>query len=129
MRIRCLFPLLTVIVALATQACGPSHTRGEPPVELAFVQGVWQSPSSGAEHVVRWTGGEFRVVGIVDDDGEVFEVRESQWDGTTLRWTYYVPSTSYLVTFTCEPTGGSEMPCNWFNDHDAAGFMSMAKVR
>ncbi len=90
-----------------------------PPIDL---QGVWFNPSTHDLTTILWENDQFEVVSIVDtDDGEVMRVTSSDWDGTRIRWSYYVPSTTYNVTFTMTSLVGDSLNCDWFNDHDMSG--------
>jgi hypothetical protein len=90
-----------------------------PPIAL---QGVWYNPSTHDLTTILWQDGTFEVVSIVDtDDGEVMNVTSSNWNGSRIRWTYYVPSTTYNVTFTMTSLAGDKLNTEWFNDHAASG--------
>ena len=94
----------------------------EPPGPPIDLQGVWFNPSTHDLTTILWENDQFEVVSIVDtDDGEVMRVTSSDWDGTRIRWSYYVPSTTYNVTFTMTSLVGDNLNCDWFNDHDMSG--------
>jgi hypothetical protein len=118
---------LTLIV-LATISCSfvaSLFTESEPPIELA---GIWFNPMTHSETTIVWEDDAFKVVSVVDtDDGEVYTVRESDWNGPRIRWTYYVPSTDYTATFTMETLEGDILNCSWFNDHDSSGTRSLRR--
>ena len=96
-----------------------------PPINLA---GIWYNPSTHSRTTIVWQNGQFEVIGIVDtDDGEVFPVMSSDWNGTRISWTYYVPSTDYTVTFTMTSLAGDNLNCDWFNDHDASGTRTLER--
>ncbi len=61
-------------------------------------------------------------------DKELYEVRGSSWDGSTLTWSHYVPSTQYLVTYVCTEAKGNLLVCTWSNDHHAAGKENLPRV-
>jgi hypothetical protein len=71
--------------------------RSAPP-EVNSVVGQWMDDSTNCTFTVRDDGNGIRTVAAVDDDGEVYQVRDSSWDGTTLVTTYHVPSTGYTLT-------------------------------
>jgi hypothetical protein len=96
-----------------------------PPIDLA---GIWYNPSTHSRTTIIWENEQFRVISVVDtDDGDVYPVLESDWDGTRIRWTYYVPSTDYTVTFTMTSLVGDNLNCDWFNDHDRSGTRIMER--
>jgi len=91
------------------------------------LEGVWLNPTTGSNTTIIWRNDQFEVVSVIDDDGEFFPVLETDWDGSRIRWTYYVPSTDYTVTFTMTSLVGDSMNCDWFNDHDASGTRTMQR--
>ena len=96
-----------------------------PPIALA---GIWLNPVTHSRTTIIWSDGQFEVIGVIDtDDGEVFPVTSSDWNGTRIRWSYYVPSTDYNVTFTMTSLAGDNLNCDWFNDHDASGTRTMER--
>jgi hypothetical protein len=72
-------------------------TPFDPAALAAAFDGPWLCSSSDAVYTFDSQNNEPRLMSIVDDDGEVFVIEESSWDGTTLRWKYQVPSTGYVV--------------------------------
>lgn len=72
----------------------------DPAALAAAFDGSWLCFSSDAVYTIRTQNNEPRLMSVVDDDGEVFLIQESSWDGTSLRWTYRVPSTGYVVSET-----------------------------
>lgn len=96
----------------------------QPPIAL---EGVWLNPTTGSNTTIIWRNDQFEAVSVIDDDGEFFPVLETDWDGSRIRWTYYVPSTDYTVTFTMTSLVGDSMNCDWFNDHDASGTRTMQR--
>jgi hypothetical protein len=121
--------LIIGIVLLTTLSCSVSDLIGtkeplEPPIDL---EGVWLNPSTGSSTTIIWRNEAFEVVSVIDDDGEYFPVRETDWDGSRIRWTYYVPSTDYTVTFTMTSLSGDNLDCDWFNDHNASGTRTLRR--
>ena len=96
-----------------------------PPIALA---GIWYNPTTHSRTTIVWQDGQFEVIGVIDtDDGEVFPVVSSDWNGTRIRWTYYVPSTDYTVTFTMTSLAGNNLNCDWSNDHNASGTRTLER--
>lgn len=95
-------------------------------------EGVWQDPDTAysTRMTVQLRGGTPTVVRSAESTGdlEVYEVRSSSYQGGTLRWSHFVPSTSYLVTYTCQNPGSDSMTCRWFNDHNASGSVVLQRV-
>ena len=132
--------IVVALVALTTLSCSISDLMGGtpeieirevevtriitvepagPPIELA---GIWLNPVTHSLATIIWEDDEFKVISMVDtDDGDVYPVTSSDWNGTRIRWSYFVPDTTYNVTFTMTSLVGDSLNCDWFNDHDASG--------
>jgi hypothetical protein len=122
------FVFILTLIVFTTLSCNFVESlflESEPPIDLA---GVWFNPMTHSETTIVWEDDEFKVVSVVDtDDGEVRPVQESDWNGTRIRWTYYVPSTDYTVTFTMTSLEGDQLYCDWFNDHNRSGTRIMER--
>jgi hypothetical protein len=122
------FVFILTLIVFTTLSCNFVESlflESEPPIDLA---GVWFNPMTHSETTIVWEDDEFKVVSVVDtDDGEVRPVQESDWNGTRIRWTYYVPSTDYTVTFTMTSLEGDQLYCDWFNDHDRSGTRTLQR--
>lgn len=93
-----------------------------PPIALA---GIWYNPVTHSLATIIWEDEQFKVISVVDtDDGDVYPITDSDWNGTRIHWSYYVPDTTYNVTFTMTSLVGDNLNCDWFNDHDASGTRS-----
>jgi hypothetical protein len=94
--------------------------------------GTWIMPNTaGKVHTtIALRGGNPTVVRLAESvgDQEVFEVRTSRWKGGALEWTYFVPSTRYLVTFSCSGVEDDALVCRWRNDRGASGKTSLPRV-
>ena len=66
---------------------------------VGSLAGVWRSRETGSEATVIDTSEGFLVTGVIDDDGEVYTMTASDWDGVTLSWSLHVPSTGYDVRY------------------------------
>lgn len=137
--------MVLALVVLTTLSCSISDLTGgtaeirevevtrivtaEPSLPPIPLEGAWLNPSTGSHSTIIWRNNQFEVVSVIDDDGEYFPIRESDWDGTRIRWTYYVPSTDYTVTFTMTSLSGDSLNCDWFNDHNASGTRTMQRAR
>ena len=76
-------------------------------------KGVWEDTETHARHTIQEKGGVLTVSSIVDDDGEVYEIKSVRWEDGVLRWTYRVPSTGYVVNFTTQNVQGNTLWCTW----------------
>jgi hypothetical protein len=128
--------LVVGLVLLSTLACSFSDLVGAtpeirevevtriveppgPPIDLA---GVWRNPVTNTIVFIAWEDNEFRVIYLIDtDDGEVYPLTTTDWNGTRIHWSYYVPSTTYNVTYTMTSLSGDSLNTDWFNDHDMSG--------
>ena len=62
---------------------------------------------------------QLRLMSVVDNDGEVFEVRKSGWAGGHFTIDYHVPSTGYDVTITLiEQVREGVWMTYWVNAYD-----------
>lgn len=96
-----------------------------PPIDL---EGVWLNPVTHSVTTITWTGDRFKVVSVVDlDDGDVYPVTASNWDGSIIQWGYYVPSTDYNVVFTMTSLVGDNLNCDWYNDHGGSGTRTLQR--
>jgi hypothetical protein len=83
---------------------------------------VWHNPSTNSVTTIIWTGFIFKAVSVIDlDDGEVYPVTASNWNGSMIEWGYYVPSTTYNVVFTMTSLVGDNLNTEWYNDHGMSG--------
>jgi hypothetical protein len=100
--------------------------------ELRVWEGIWQDPDTAykTQMTIVLRGGAPTLVRSAEPvgDREVYEVRSSSFSGSTLRFAHYVPSTQYLVTYTCTRPRGETMSCSWFNDHSASGTVTLERV-
>lgn len=89
--------------------CPPSRVAGPGLPELDAPSGTWVDDETRAYLVVAMAGGAILTLFTIDDDGEVWPVSDAAWDGTTLTFTTYVPSTGYTIrrTLTLGPDGES----------------------
>ena len=104
---------------------------GTPTSSFQAWVGVWQDREthSPTNVTVQVVGGKPTVVSATDTSPEEFLVKASGWEGSRLSWTYYVPSTSYTVTFNdCRLAGQNSMACSWENDHGASGSVTLYHI-
>jgi hypothetical protein len=67
--------------------------------------GRWLNTSTRATYTIESPDGVPRVTSIVSNDGEVYLVEESNWDGSRLRGRFHAPSTGYTVEEELSPDG------------------------
>jgi hypothetical protein len=78
------------------------------------IDGFWQDESSLTEFEIVKSNGGYEMTSIIDSDGEVFEVRDFEYSNGVMRFTYYVPSTSYIVNFRTLEIHEDKMECKWW---------------
>lgn len=61
------------------------------------MNGVWIDQETNAAIVIGATGGKVYVVFAMDDDGELWPAALLGYDGRTLHFSYFVPSTGYRL--------------------------------
>lgn len=109
---------VAVLIALV-QGCAANKQIENNYVETAqMLQGTWQE-FGGKTYEILTTNNIPKLITIIDSDMEVFEVRESNWKNGNLSWTYYVPSTGYVVYMATTSISENEIQCTWRNDYDS----------
>lgn len=96
---------LIVCALLLGAACGGAQKAALPPPcpacpDLATpdpISGVWVDSETQTYLVLGAVGGKVVSIFVIDDDGEVEPVSDVSWDGTTLRFTTYIPSTAFTL--------------------------------
>jgi hypothetical protein len=113
--------LLAVVLFLA--GCSGAGTAASNLDERLL--GEWVA-EGGARYTITAERGAYRI-GIVDTDGEVFEVREVTWTDGVLAWTYFVPSTSYTVSERTVRISAESLDVAWQNQTGASGQETFAR--
>ena len=95
----------------------PTYRRPTPTYSWAqrLLVGVWKHSSSNRRMFIRMRGGVPKVTAIIDGDGEVFRVLRSHWNGRTLSFSFYVPSSRVTVTHVMRSLRGNRMVTRWRN--------------
>ena len=91
--------------------------------------GVWEDLDTKSRHRVVFRNGAPSVISVIDDDGEVFRVQRTRYASGVLRWTYYVPSTRYIVSLTTLSVQGDILWAAWSNNHGRSGRQKFRRVR
>lgn len=86
--------LRTSFVVMACTFAG-CHASPTPAAQASLLVGRWLDPDTGA--ILEFVGSEPLLRSIVDDDGEVYVVKDYGWDAGAYEFTYYVPSTDFTV--------------------------------
>ncbi len=102
------------------------RASGEPIQGLA---GKWQDPDTVGPtyHVIAWQNSEYVVTETRNPERGGNEVTSSNWDGTTLTWTYCVPDGACVTTSTVS-LNGNELDTTWSNDQGDSGSTIMTRM-
>jgi len=80
--------------------------------------GTWitDEEDSDAAFVFTIENGEIKVSGFCQSDGEMFEIKDTKWDGETLTFTARMPSTDYtsINSFQMRPDGKADLTLTIF---------------
>lgn len=113
--------LLAVVLLPACASSGPAAPDLDP-----RLIGVW-ADLDGATHTIT-AGDDGYEVGVVDSDGEVFDVVSVIYADSALTWTYDVPSTAYTVTYVTTSITADEITARWENQTGASGDEVLTRV-
>ena len=76
--------------------------------------GTWILPDdTPAEYTVHALGDTPAISGVDSSDGEVFVISDALWDGTMLRFTSLMPSTSYELTHVMRALDDGSVEHEW----------------
>jgi hypothetical protein len=104
-------------------AANGEKVRDYPVADLA---GKWVE-DGGRLTQIKVSKGKISVTKIVDGDGEKFVLRQQGIRNGHFMFTYFVPSTEYVVTYEVTSIAGDTAQVAWTNDHDASGTDEMTK--
>ncbi|HEY70497.1 MAG TPA: hypothetical protein G4O08_07945 [Anaerolineae bacterium] len=91
----------------------------EPPINLA---GQWYNTTTTTMTTIIWTGYEFMVASMYDtEDREIRPVTLSEWDGTRIKWSYYLAANDLTITYTMTSLVGDRLNCEWTNTAGSSG--------
>lgn len=133
--------LSAILGTVAVAGCGPAAPPTTPVVVIAAPQpavvasaepaatatakasrpiprgllGIWEDMETHSHHTFVEQNGEVTVTAVEDTDGETYEVRTVEWKDGVLKWSYYVPSTGYLVRLKTTRLEGDTLWCEWAN--------------
>lgn len=119
--------LLPVVAAEAKDPAPPA-ANGEKvhDYDASQLAGKWHE-SGGRLTQIKVKKDKISVTKIIDGDGEKFILRTQGIRNGHFMFTYYVPSTDYLVTYEVTSIKGNTAQVAWTNDHDASGTDEMTK--
>ena len=113
-------------LVLATGCKGPKGAMGLSAEDRALL-GTWQD-EGGALTTIAPSAGAAAVTGILDTDGERFEVLQSGWSGGHYGWSYRVPSTGYVVEITIQTLDGDRATTTWSNSDQKSGSEELVRI-
>lgn len=117
---------LTAIICfmLLFHGCGRNHKAGENTAGSVSVYeqkklSYWFDKETSTVHTILYKNGEKRIVSIIKyRDGEPLEIMKiirSDDKNGRLQWTYFVPSTKYIVELKTVSITGNEITFEWKN--------------
>lgn len=104
-----------VSIALAIACLFPASAFADEAADAARFDGQWTSGTTRSTYTIKAQGDEASLVSLVDDDGEEYIVKFSSWNGRTLRWKYFVPSTGYTVEEKVHLEGDDALAGEWIS--------------
>ncbi len=119
--------MVILLVILTTLSCSfiESFFESEPPIDLA---GEWYNSVTTTVTTIVWEDDEFRVVSMYDtEDQEDRPITFSEWDGTRLRWSYYLASGDLTITYTMTSLEGDTLNCTWINTNNSSGTRTLTR--
>ena len=116
--------LVLLLLAGVLSACASTGPQG--PALDERLLGVWTD--EGGATVTISAGADGYEVGVVDSDGEAFEVTSVVYADGVLTWVYDVPSTGYTVTHRTTTIAPDRIGLAWENQAGASGTDSLARV-
>ncbi len=116
------------VVAAEAKDSKPPAANGDKvrDYEVADLAGKWFE-DGGRLTQIKVSKGKISVTKIVDGDGEKFVLRQQGIRNGHFMFTYFVPSTEYVVTYEVTSIAGDTAQVAWTNDHDASGTDEMTK--
>ncbi len=88
---------LVVFTALLLGLLGCTSSRMKAINAEEIIQGTWKSAHSVAVYEIALLDGEMAVKGHSSHSGKELLIRGVSWDGETLKFTSYLPSTNFKV--------------------------------
>ncbi len=95
------------------------------PINLA---GQWYNSTTQTMTTIVWTGYEFMVASMYDtEDKEIRPVTLTEWDGTRIKWSYYLEANGLTITYTMTSLVGNQLNCEWTNTAGSSGTRSLVR--
>jgi hypothetical protein len=113
--------LSSMVVALALV---PLASADEAAGALRQYDGQWISSQTESTYTIKADGDLLELVSLVDDDGEEYIIKYSSWNGRTLRWKYFVPSTGYTVEEKVSLADADQLTGEWLSTDPDGGTRS-----
>jgi hypothetical protein len=90
--------------------------------------GIWEDSQTGSKHTIVRDGQGYKVESIItdgyDEVSEVMEIRSSVYADGKISWSYFVPSTGYLVNFESVSYDENTMHVLWTNNDGKGNTLS-----
>jgi|GEM_PF-2195099 len=108
----------TLLAGCSSTSSTVVESRVADPAEALI--GQWHDRDL-TDYTFERVDGRVTLVSIVDYDEEVFEVRSAGFVKGFYTIEYFVPSTSYVVTYTIQSLEGEQLPARWTNSEGESG--------
>jgi hypothetical protein len=115
--------LPVALMSLIFWGCTSTPAPPPEPTKTDLIQGTWKSRASVAVYEIAETNGTLAVTGYSTFSGKEIQIRDTSWDGETLKFTSYMPMTDFVVhhenqlidsdTMTSSITGNSSHTLIW----------------
>ena len=113
-----LLALTLLVTACKSSGVKPDGDAATPSAD--FLIGTWHDNDS-TRYTFTKVGDQVKLTSIVDDDEEVFELRDFAYKAGFFSFTYFVPSTGYVVTIRVLEHEGDELDADWTNSAGETG--------
>jgi hypothetical protein len=90
------------------------------------LEGSWQT--SNKAHTIAWQNSKYVVTSVIDSEEGSLEITSQSWDGSTLTWTYYRPSTDRSITYTTSSVSGDKLLINYSNSAGGSGSVTLRRI-
>lgn len=107
--------ILLLTVALLAGCFSINRIPAEHRAAFETLEGTWQE-IGGETTVIKRIGNRLEVSSIIDSDDEEFMVRDASFENGVFEWTYFVPSTQYVVTMRTTTITPHQLECTWKNE-------------
>jgi hypothetical protein len=120
--------LTMVIIACSCGTIIPGLTGSTPTASrpMPELEGSWQY--SNKVYSIAWQNNQYEVTSVIDSEEGSLDVTSQSWDGNSLTWTYFRPSTGRSITYSTTSVNGNKLFINYSNDTGVLGSRILRRV-